>query len=723
MTTHVPFTTATTEPPPGRGSVFERLAAVSYRRRWTALLLWVVVLAATVGAASSIGDSYRDDHSLPGTESQRAFELLREHSPRDAGDTLQIVLHDPGGLTGESTRDAVESMLAEVGELPGVAQTRSPYQGDGGAVSADGTIAFATVVLEGRAEDLTRGQAEDILETGRTIAGDGLAVELGGDAARQLSEAEGGAAEGAGILAALVILVFMFGTVIAAGLPVISAVFAVGSTVGLIVLASHLFTIASYTPYTMMLVGLGVGIDYALLIFARFRGELVAGTEPEPATRRALDAAGRTVFFAGCTVIVALLGLVALGLGSLQGVALAVALTVAVTMATSLTLLPALLGMFGNRFARQFRARAARGRREYGSGWRRIGAVVQRRPLAALLVALVSLTALAVPAAGMRLGFADAGNDPAGSTTREAYGLLAQGFGPGFNGPLVVAVEGGEPDPMAAAAAAVDTLATTPGVARAIGPVPSETGDVATVIVYPETAPQDEETSDLVRTLRSEVAPALAAGTGAEFLVGGSTAAVEDFSGQVAERMPLFVALVVGVSVVLLAVVFRSVLIPLKAAVLNLLSIGASLGAITLVFQHGMLGMEPGPVEAFVPVMIFAIVFGLSMDYEVFLVSRIHEEWERTRDHARAVREGLAHTGGVITAAGAIMVVVFGAFMLSGDRMLQQFGFGLAVAIFIDAVIIRCLVVPAVMQLMGRRAWWLPAPLARALPRFRLEHR
>ncbi|SFC26654.1 MMPL family transporter [Streptomyces aidingensis] len=736
MTTPV-LPTPGTPPRHDRGSVFARLAAFSYRRRWAALLLWVVVLAGTVGAASAVGDSYRDDHSLPGTESQRAFELLREHSPQDAGDTLQLVLHDPGGVTGEATRDRVGSMLAEVGGLPGVAGTRGPYEGDGGAVSADGTIAFATVVLDGKAEDLTLEQAEAILDTGRTIAGDGLRVELGGDAARRLSQPEGGAAEGAGIMAALVILVFMFGTVIAAGLPVISAVFAVGSTVGLIVLASHVFTIASYTPYTMMLVGLGVGIDYALLIFARFRGELLAGTGPELATRRALDAAGRTVFFAGCTVIVALLGLVALGLGSLQGVALAVALTVAVTMATSLTLLPALLGMFGDRFARQFRAKAARraargkddGQVGQGGNWRRVGAAVQRRPVAALLAAVVSLTALALPATGMRLGFADAGNDPVGSTSRAAYDLLAEGFGPGFNGPLVVAVSAGDgtgdgtADPLRAAATAVETLAATPGVARAFGPVTGESGEVATVILYPETAPQDEATADLVRRLRGETAPALAAETGAEFLIGGATAAVEDFSGQVADRMPLFVAIVVGVSVVLLTVVFRSVLIPLKAAVLNLLSIGASLGAITLVFQHGMLGMEPGPVEAFVPVMIFAIVFGLSMDYEVFLVSRIHEEWELSRDPARAVREGLAHTGGVITAAGAIMVVVFGAFMLSGDRMLQQFGFGLATAIFIDAVIIRCLVVPAVMQLLGRRAWWLPAPLARTLPRLHLGHR
>ncbi|MBB0231175.1 MMPL family transporter [Streptomyces calidiresistens] len=710
--------------------MFERLAGFSHRHRWTALLLWAVILVGTVGAATAIGDDYRDDHSLPGTEAQRARELLGEHAPDDSGDTLSIVLHDPAGLGDPGTEQRVDGMLARVAELPGVAGVRGPHDGDG-AISGDGTIGFATVVLEGTSEELSVEATEDILAAARSIAeredatGDGLRVELGGDAARQLAESEGGAAEGVGVLTALVILVFMFGTVIAAGLPVVVALFAVGSAIGLIILASHAFTIAGYTPYVMTLVGLGVGIDYALLIFARYRGELIRGADPESAARRSLDTAGRTVFFAGCTVIVALLGLVALGLGALRGVALAVALTVAVTMAASLTLLPALLGIFGRRFARQFPARAARrearGKAADGTGWRRLGAAVQRRPLVALLIPVIGLGALAVPVADLRLGFADAGNDPAGSTGRAAYDLLAEGFGPGGNGPLIIAVEGGDEGAEAAGAAAVGVLGGTPGVANAIGPFPTGSESVTTVLVHPESAPQDEETSALVHALRGDVLPDLAERTGAEYLVGGSTAAVEDFSTRVEERMPLFVLIVVGLSLVLLTAVFRSVLVPLKAALLNLLTIGAALGAVTLVFQHGWFGVEPGPIEAFVPVMIFAIVFGLSTDYEVFLVSRIREEWERTGDHASAVREGLAHTGSVITAAGAIMVAVFGAFMLSDDRMLQQFGLGLAVAVLVDAVLIRCLVVPATMQLLGHRAWWLPAPLTRLLPAVRWE--
>jgi RND superfamily putative drug exporter len=569
---------------------------------------------------------------------------------------------------------------------------------------------------------------ERILDTARTARGDGDAVarvELGGDAARALGEAGGGAAEGAGLLAALIIMVVMFGTVIAAGLPIVTAVFAVGSTLAVVVLATHAFTIADWTPYVMTLVGLGVGIDYALLIFARYRAELVAGADSETATRTALDAAGRSVFFAGCTVVVALLGLVALGLGSLQGMALCVALTVLVTLLAALTLLPALLGVFGRRFARQFPARAAkraaRGKAEPGAAWRRLGDAVQRRPLAALLVALAALGALAAPAAGLRLGFNDAGNDAPEATSRQAYDLLSDGFGPGFNGPLIVVAHGGADGAEQAAAAAREALAATPGVAAATPPAPTGDGEVATVVAFPESAPQDEATAALVDRLRDDVLPALAADTGAQYLVGGATAAVEDYSAKVADRMPLFVAIVVGVSVLLLMAVFRSVLIPLKAALLNLLSIGAALGAMTLVFQDGRFGAESGPIEAYLPVMVFAIVFGLSMDYEIFLVSRIQEEWRRTGDHRLAVREGLAHTGSVITAAGAIMIVVFGAFMLSPDRMLQQMGFGMAVAILVDALVIRCLIVPAAMRLMGRAAWWLPAPLARLLPRVELE--
>ncbi|MEU8291246.1 MMPL family transporter [Streptomyces sp. NRRL F-5527] len=720
-TTPVRGDTATTPPPPHRRSLLERTAGFAQRHRWTALLLWVVVLFAVWGGASATGDAYRDDFSLPGTETQQALESMEKHGSAQAGDTLDIVLHDGGGLKDDGNRRRITAMLDKVADLPEVAQVRSPYE-DAQAISSDGTVGYATVVLDGSSEDMAKEDTRRILDTARTAQADGLDVELGGDAARKLGEPEGGAAEGIGMLAALVVLGLMFGTVIAAGLPVITAVFAVGSTLGAIVLLSHVFTIASYTPYIMMLVGLGVGIDYALLIFARYRAELVRGADPDEAGRRALDLAGRTVFFAGCTVIVALLGLVALGLGSLQGTAVAVALTVLVTMIASLTLLPALLALFGKRFARQFRAkaekRAAKGK-ELGGGarWRRWAGLVQRRPLVFLIVSVAALGALSAPALDMRLGFADAGNDPAATTSRKAYDLLADGFGPGFNGPLVVVTEGDA----TSGAALSRTLNDTDGVAAATGPIPAEDGKAFTVIAFPETSPQDEDTTELVHTLRDGVLVDLEEETGARYLVGGSTTAVIDYADTVSERMPLFIAIVVGLSLLILVAVFRSLLVPLKAALLNLLSIGAALGAMTLVFQKGMFGLEPGPIEAYLPIMIFAIVFGLSMDYEIFLVSRIREEWLRSRDATAAIREGVAHTGSVVLAAGAIMVAVFGAFILGGDRMLQQFGFGMAVAVFVDAVVIRCLIVPAALQLMGRRAWWIPAGVDRVLPRVELE--
>ncbi|MBB4909567.1 MMPL family transporter [Actinophytocola algeriensis] len=672
-------------------SRFVRLAGWAGRRHWLALALWVLVLGGITVAAQAVGSAYRDDHSLPGTESQQVADAFAARGQQP--DAIQVVFQRDDGIAG--ARAGADAVLSEVERLPRVADVQ-PL-----TVSERGSVAFATVTLDGA--DVP---AEDVRRIIDTAQRDGdLRVELGGDPVRGAEESAGGAAEGAGILAALVILVLMFGSFLAACLPLVTAVFAVGSTLGVIMLASQFTALPSYAPPLMMLVGLGVGIDYALLIFARYRGELHRGADREAAARTALDTAGRSVLFAGCTVMIALLGLLALGLGSLQGVALAVTLTVLLTMIASLTLLPALLTVFGKRIERAVRKRPNRGS---GVGWRRWSDTVQRRPVPALVVSLAALGALSVPALGMQLGFADAGTESADATSRQAYDLLADGFGPGVNGPLVLMSDGGGTEELAAA------VERTDGVAR-VGEPQRLGGDLGMLLAFPDSAPQDTATSDLVTRLRTDVLPPLEAQTGATYLVGGSTAAADDFAAAVADRLPLFLLVVVGLSALLLMAVFRSLLIPLKAAVLNLLSIGASLGVVTLVFA------PTGPVEAFVPVLVFAIVFGLSMDYEVFLVSRMHEEWRRTGDATRAVREGLAATGGVITAAAAIMIVVFGAFVLSPDRMLQQFGLGLAVAVLVDALVIRCLVVPAVMRLFGARAWWLPRWLDKALPTVALE--
>ena len=691
------------------GGLLHRVSGWAMRRAGLAVFLWVLALVAVTVASTLVGSAYRNDNSLPGTDSQKVIDTFRAHQPQGETDSIQIVLYAGSGLATQRAR--IDPMLAAVGKLPHVTAVGKP------AESQDGRTAYATVALDVAAADMPAEDARTIIHEAQEISTDGLQVELGGDVVRNAQESAGGASEGAGILAALVILVLLFGSLLAATLPLLTAIFAVGSTLGLLVLASHFFSVPSYTAPVMMLVGLGVGIDYALLIFSRYRSELLDGADRQEAGRKALDTAGRSVLFAGCTVVIALLGLLALGLGSLQGVALGVTLTVLMTMLAAVSLLPALLTLFGKRIERSVRKHAAKSRRTPGDGWRKLASLVQRGPWVPLVLGTVALAALCLPALDLRLGFADAGTDAPAKTSRKAYDLLAQGFGPGFNGPLIVVSQGDE----AAANALGRTLANDPGIAAITPPQLMADGKVATVMAFPKSAPQDEATSDLVERLRDKTLPALETQTKATYLIGGTTAAADDFAGAVSKRLPIFVLVVVGLSALLLTAVFRSVLIPLKAALLNLLSIGASLGVITLVFQQGWLGAQKGPIEAFVPVMIFAIVFGLSMDYEVFLVSRIHEEWRRTGDAQNAVREGLAHTGSVITAAAAIMIVVFGAFLLSPDRMLKQFGLGLAVAVLLDALLIRCVIVPAVLRLLGDRAWWLPRALDRVLPRIALE--
>jgi len=681
-----------------------RLAAFSERRHWTALTAWFLILIAITVTASTIGDEYRNDFSLPGTQSQELMDLLEEHGA--AADSATVVLHDERGW--DTDRSAVDALIADLRQQDHVASV-TPADPRQGTVSEDDTTAMVTVDYDAELADIPAEDHSELLDAAQSHATADLQIEVSGDGIREVQENEaGGGAEGAGMIAALVILVFMFGSLLAASLPLITAIFAVGTTFGAVALLSRLTTIPDYTAPMLMLVGLGVGIDYSLLIFSRYRSELLHGRDRPEATAIALDSAGRSVLFAGISVIIALVGLYVLGISALQGVVLGVVLTVAMTMLASLTLLPALLTVFGPRIERRVRKHAAKAEREPGDRWRSWARAVQRRPRTALVIAVGALAALALPALGMNLGMNDAGNDHESTTTRAAYDLVSEKFGPGANGPLFIVTEGSEQE----ADHARDTVIDHPGVVEVSGPQPLDEG-LSMMLAIPETGPQDAATSELVEELRDEL--------GETHLIGGPTAAGVDFSSAIADRFWLFVTLVVGVSAVLLVMVFRSIPIAVKAAALNLLSIGAALGAMTLVFQDGRFGVPPGPIEAFLPVLMFAVVFGLSMDYEVFLLSRMHEEWTRTGDAAQAVREGLANTGGVITAAAAIMIVVFGAFVLSPDRMLQQMGFGMAVAVLLDAVVIRCLIVPAVMRLLGARAWWAPRWIRRALPIVRLE--
>ncbi|MDD9349951.1 MMPL family transporter [Mumia sp.] len=682
-----------TEAVPDRRTRMERLAGFAGRHRWTALACWLVLLVAATFAGQAVGDAYDDDFSLPDTQSQEVADLLETHAPTRSGDTVVVVLHDDGGWASDVDLDALTRDLAAVDQVESV----TPPDAQRGTVSSDGTVGLVEVTLEGRTGDAPSATYEELIEVAGSYDSGPLQVELSGAGVRQVEGGGGSTAEAVGLLAAVVILVLMFGSFLAASLPLITAVLAVGSTFGLTVLLSHVLTIPSYTPAMLALVGLGVGIDYSLLIFSRYRSELLAGAGRDRASRVALDTAGRSVLFAGASVILALGGLFTLGVDAYEGAVTAVALTVLVTMLASVTLLPALLSLFGRRIEKRVHRHAAKRGRGTGQVWRRWAWWVQRAPWPALVVSVVALGALAIPAGSMNLGFSDAGTDDESTTARAAYDLVSEKFGPGANGPLVVVTEGTEDQ----ARSAYAELASHPGiVGDRVSPPVAVADGLFLIRAEPTTGPQDEATADLVTALRDDL--------GEPHLVGGATAAYVDFSDTMADRFPVFVLCVVGLSSLLLMWVFRSVAVAVKAALLNVLSIGAALGAMTLVFQEGYLGAQAGPIEAFLPVFVFAIVFGLSMDYEVFLLSRMREEWLRTGDASLAVREGLAHTGGVITAAAAIMVVVFGSFVLSPDRMLQQMGFAMAVAVLLDALVIRCLAVPAVMRLLGTRAWWMP---------------
>jgi RND superfamily putative drug exporter len=603
-------------------------------------------------------------------------------------------------------------MAALVDELAAIDHVEevTPPDAQRGTVSGDGTTALVDVALEGEQGDTPRTTFEHIIEVAESHQSDQTQVELSGNGIRQVEGGEGSAAEGVGMLAALVILILMFGSFLAASLPLITAILAVGSMFGVAALLSHVLTLPDFSTAMLALVGLGVGIDYSLLIFSRYRSELLAGSDRAEATRKALDTAGRSVLFAGASVIIALGGLFSLGVAAYEGSVTAVALTVLMTMAASLTLLPALLGLFGARIEKRVRKHATKARRASGESWRRWAILVQRRPWLALTASVVALGALAVPALGMQLGFSDAGTDGQGTTSRAAYDLISDTFGPGANGPMFVLTQGTESQ----ATAAAEQLRAEPGiVADRVSPPYRVAEGLFMTRAEPTTGPQDEATAVLVTALRDDL--------GDEHLVGGATAAYVDFSAEMSERFPIFLGVVIGLSGLLLMWVFRSIWIAAKAAVLNVLSIGAALGVMTFVFQDGNLGAQSGPIEAFLPVFVFAIVFGLSMDYEVFLISRMREEWLRSGDAQVAVREGIAHTGGVITAAAAIMVMVFGSFVLFPDRMLQEMGVAMAVAVLLDALVIRCLAVPAAMRLLGDKAWWLPRWLERLLPRLHVE--
>jgi putative drug exporter of the RND superfamily len=699
--------------------------------RKTVIIGWIVALIGVGMISSSVGSDFSEEFKLPASDSQEAFDLLENKFPAQSGDTATIVYKADGGVESAAVKGKMEGVFASVAKLPHVSEVSSPYGGAGtAAVSNDGKIAYATVQFDTTSNKLEKDDLKKLVSSSRAADGNGLQVEVGGQPIEEIrAEEEGGDSSFAiGLLAAIVILLLTFGSLVAMGLPLITALFALGVGLSLVTVGTHVFDTAEFAPQLAAMIGLGVGIDYALFIVTRFRNGLDEGMEPRPAAIAAVDTAGRAVLFAGITVIISLMGMLLLGITFLYGVAMAAALAVLFTMIAALTLLPALLTIAGRRIDR-LRIPGLGSRRaslDENSRWFRWSRLVQRRPWAAALLSGALLLALCIPTLSLRLGSNDAGTDPAGSTTREAYDLLAEGFGPGFNGPfaMVEALPSKADDD--GLVLLHKTLANEDGVAKVTPIVLNPEENTGVFQLYPTTSPESEDTTTLLDHIRGDVVPPIEAKTGGQVHVGGITAIFEDFGNAISDKLPLFIGVVVLLSALLLMIVFRSILVPLKAIVMNLLSIGAAFGLIVAVFQWGwgasLIGVDgTGPIISFFPIFLFSIVFGLSMDYEVFLMSRIHEEWEHSHDATRSVTRGLALTGRVITAAAAIMVTVFASFMIGEDRIIKLFGLGLASAVFIDAVIIRSILVPAVMQLFGRSAWWFPDWLSRILPKLHVE--
>jgi RND superfamily putative drug exporter len=716
-----------TSPAVTHPSALVRLADFSYRRRRLMILGWLGLLV----VMSVLGNRYAGDHSftfaVPGAESQRAQDLLEVKFPARSGDTLDVVFEADRGVRDPAVQARVEELLRKVDGVDHVEGIVSPYAPEGARqIAPDGRIAFASARLDLSYEDeFPRDDGRALIALAEEASGDGLDVQLSGFAIQYAEEAEFGS-EAVGLVAAVFILLVSFGSVLAMGLPIVTAIVGLGIGTALIGLMANLLEVPDFAPQVAAMIGIGVGIDYVLFIVTRYRSSLHAGLEPRQAVITAITTSGRAVLFAGCTVIISLLGLFIMNLGFLRGLAVAAISVVLIVMLASVTFVPALLGFIGHTIDRLhvplFAKKLAGDRDSMSYRWSRI---VQRRPLPAAIVCAAALIAMAVPLFDLRFGFPDAGTNPEHYTSRKGYDLMAKGFGAGVNGPLLL-VARGDGAVAERLAPVQQQVAATDGVMFVSPPVPSPDGDVALLLAVPEQGPASEATQDLVHRLRRDVLPAASRGTGTDVAVGGSTAASIDASDYIEDRLLVFIGAVIVLSFLLLLVVFRSVLVPIKAAIMNVLSIAAAYGVLSIASQGGwfgnLIGIEEAiPVPSFLPMMMFAILFGLSMDYEVFLLSRVREEYVKTGDNASAVADGLASTARVITAAAAIMVSVFLAFVLGEQVIPKLIGIGLATAILVDATLVRMVLVPATMELLGDANWWLPRWLDRVLPEVHVE--
>jgi uncharacterized membrane protein YdfJ with MMPL/SSD domain len=710
---------------PRRAGLVGGIGRACYRRRWLTLIVWVAGLVVLVFGWMRFGAAA--DNSFTGSDPGQA--ILARHFRAASGDQLTLAIRSRAPVRSAAERARVTAALAPFRHAAGVTAVVSPYAAPG-QISKDGHIAFATVQFARQGSQIPSSEALALMRDARAASGHGTTFSLGGDVVDQAETPYGGSSEGIGVGAAAVVLLIAFGSLLAMGLPVVTALFGIGTGLALIALAGHLFPAPSFAPVIASMIGLGVGVDYALFIVTRFREGLRSGNTPEGAATAAMGTAGRSVLTAGTTVVIGMAGLLVLRQPLLTGVAVAAAATVAMTVAAALTLLPALLSFTGTRLARPPRIRPPRflsrrrdrrrgPRTPSGTAAERWAAIVQARPKTMALAAAAVILALAAPALGMKLSMPDESAQARGTMGYAAYHTMAAGFGPGFDAPLIVAAT--LPSPQASTAGLAHAIARTPGVAAVTPAAVSADGKAAMLIAYPATGEQDPATTTLVNRIENTVLPKATQGTGIRAHLTGPNAGNAAFANLMGRRLPWLIGIVVALSMVLLTAVFRSVVVAVKAAVMNLLSISAAYGVLVLAAQHGigarLLGFpETMPVTTWVPVFLFVILFGLSMDYEVFLLSRIREHYDATGDNAGAVARGLASTARVISAAAAIMIVVFLAFVAGADVSVKQIGLGLAVAVLVDATVVRLILVPAVMELLGNANWWLPRPLARILP-------
>ncbi|WP_433304452.1 MMPL family transporter [Actinoplanes sp. CA-030573] len=701
-----------------------RLAGFAYRRRGAVLLGWLVALIAMTGLAMTVGGDFEADYSAPKSDSSAAQQLLQQRFAARSGEEIDVVV--TVAARRPDTRAEVAALFSQLARMPHVVEASSPYSSRG-LVSADGTVLLGHLRLDVTdAADMPVSDTRQLLSVAENRSVDGMTVALGGQAVSAAEEAPLNS-EIIGIVAAAVILLITLGSVVAAGLPILVALAGLGVSLSVIPLVALAMPVPDWSTSLAAMIGIGIGIDYVLLMITRYREWRAEGLSAERATVATVDTAGRAVVVAGSTVVISMLGLFAMGLSFMRGAAVVTIAAVLVVMVAAVTLFPALLGYVGRHverlrlpgFGNLFSAGRTTGR-----GFARWAALVERRRFLAATVGVAVLVGLALPMTGVHFGFPDAGNDPAGTSTRAAYNMIESGFGAGANGPLLLVAEVSPGRGVTQLDALVTGVTATPGVAAVLPPQLNQAGDTAVITVLPVTGPQDAATGDLVRVLRDHVIPAAA--EGATVHVGGVTAISLDGTANVVRRLPLLIGGVVLLSMLLLLVAFRSLVIAVKAAMLNLLSVAAAYGVVAYVLEGGwaghLLGIDnPTPLPAFIPVLMFAILFGLSMDYEVFLISRMRESYLRTGRPGPAVTSGLAATARVITAAAAIMVVVFAAFVPSPEIFLKIIGVGLATAILVDATIVRMVLVPAVMFALGRRAWWMPPLLERILPHLHVE--